>query len=180
MMNNENLFYDNLKNQIIARACKDYAGAYLGRRLTSEEGYSKHYAKEFKKYLKREEEKRGHAIVHGTPEQIKLECEWFFHSDWFKELSGGAVDPDRLMKETIINTIDDVLDTLNSAFNIKNRSYLTLKIETPKERENISYPLPPLLADVCFNALRRKAKDLRKEAAELSEGHTPMTKRKAL
>ena len=85
---------------------------------------------------------------------------------------------DRLLKETIISTIDDVLWKLEQASSIKNHASLTLKIDTPKGEENISYPLPPILADVCFSALRKKAKALRKEAQDLSEGHTPMVQRK--
>lgn len=180
MTGKEDLFYDNLKNQIIVQACQDYANAYLGRTIPDERCLRDYGDKKFRKFLERKEDERGHRIIQGTPEHTKLELEWFFHSDWFRELSGGMVDPDRLMKETIINAIDDIVWTINKAFSFDCHTQISLRIETPKGEENIGYPLPPLLADVCFNALRRKAKDLRKEAAELSKGHTPMANRRAL
>ena len=179
-MTREEMFYGNLANEIIARACKDYATAYLG--LSIPEGSVQRYYgdKKFRAALEKEEKKLKRQLVHGSPEHTKFEVEWFFKSDWFQDLSGGRVDVDRLLKETIISTIDDILWKLEQASSINNRASLTLKIETPKERENISFPLPPILADACFNTLRRRGKELRKEAQELSKGHTPMVTRKVL
>ena len=179
-MTREELFYGNLANEIIARACKDYATAYLGTKIPDGEVQRDYGDKRFRAMLNKEEEKLERQLIPGTPEHTKFEVEYFFHSNWFQELSGGKVDVDRLLKETIISTIDDVLWKLEQAQSIKNHASLTLKIETPKGEENISYPLPPILSDVCFAALRKKAKALRKEAQDLSEGHTPMVQRKVL
>lgn len=180
MKSKEELFFDNLKNEIVARACKDYASAYLGMKIPHEHCFRDYKDKKFKKLLDREEDRVGHVIQQGTPEHTKLEVEYFFHSDWFRSLTHGNIDPDRLLKETVISTIDDVLVILSQAFEFQNHTQLRLLIETPKGQENISYLLPPKIADRCYNALRRVMRDLKKEAEELSEGHTPMTKRRAL
>jgi len=180
MTSKEEMFYGNLANQIVAHACKDYADAYFGKSIRQEHCRRDYKNKELKKLLDQEEEKLGRRIQQGSPEHTKLTVEHFFHSDWFQQLTGNKVDPDRLLREAVINAIDDAVWTIDQAFNCQNHAQLVLRIETPKTRENIGYPLPPLLADVCFNALRRKAKALRKEAQDLSEGHTAMVTRKAL
>ena len=180
MTSKEEMFFGNLSNEIIARACKDYADACLGRSIR-EEHCRKYYGdKKLLGILDKEEEKTGRKLQTGSPEHTKLEVEYFFHSDWFRQLTGNKVDPDRLLKETAINAIDDVLYVMEQAFSFKNHSSLVLHIETPKDEDNIHYSLPPILAEACFNALRKKAKALRKEAQELSEGHTPMVQRKVL
>lgn len=180
MTSKEEMFYGNLANEIVAHACKDYADAYFGKSIRQEH-CKRHYGnKEIQKLLDKEEEKLGRKIHQGSPEHTKLTVEHFFHSDWFQQLTGNKVDPDRLLKEAVINAIDDALWIMEQAFSFQNHPQLILRIETPPGEENIGYPLPPLLADVCYNALRKKAKALRKEAQDLSEGHTPMVTRKVL
>lgn len=180
MTTKEELFFGNLTNEIIARACKDYAMAYLGQKIPDEHCRRDYKDKGFAKVLAKYEERVGHTIQQGSPEHTKLEVEYFFQSDWFRDLTGGKIDSDRLLKETVISTIDDVLAVLSKAFEFQNHTQLRLLIETPKGEENVSYLLPPKIADKCYNAIRRSMKDLKKEAAELSEGHTAMVKRKVL
>ena len=143
MTSKEEMFYGNLGNQIIARACRDYADAYLGRTIKYEHCCRDYGDKKLRKLLDAEEKKAGVKLQQGSPEHTKFEVEYFFNSDWFRDLTGNKVDPDRLLKETVINAIDDVLAVLEKAFSFKNHSSLTLKIETPKGEDNVSYPLHP-------------------------------------
>lgn len=146
---------ENLKVEIVRRACLDYADCYMGTILPPyQEG--------------------GKTLKQHSPEETMAEVVEFFKSDWFDELTGHCVDPERLLRQVKITALDEQIEQLEQMFKLSNSPVIRAYIYTPKGQNNIHYSMPPCLTDACLYALREKYVLMKKERDRLSAGHTPM------
>ena len=131
-----------LSHAIIKTTCDDYARAYLGFRVAGK-----------------------------SPKSVLKECNLFFGQGTFEILSGGKINPDRLMQEVLTDTVDNELTTVKEILESPKTPKITIELKTPPGESDITYRVPPIYVESVLKSLE---KTLTEELKKLSEGHAPL------
>ena len=129
---------ENLCNAIVEQAAEDYATAYMGGE-----------------------------VERKSPPDTMRECEKFFHSEWYKELT--QVDGDFLMKQLKIRELEKAIKAFTTALNPTRNVTFKITVGKTKTEEKVEYIIPPRLFAMFETVLRTEIKLLGKELQEVKE-----------
>lgn len=135
--------FDNLKNAIVQQAAEDYAAAFMGSKVGGKE-----------------------------PEDMMRECEQFFHSGWYTELTNGAIDGGWLARNVKIRELRKAVKVYDAMLNICNSTIFRATVTFPKEKgkekpKPMNYTFPPRFAGAIRDTLRIQLETIKAEIREL-------------
>jgi len=135
--------YENLKNAIVQQAAEDYAAAFMGGKVDGKE-----------------------------PQDVMRECEKFFHSGWYTQLTNGAIDGDWLARNLKIREMEKAAKAYGEMLGICNNVTFRATVNYPKEKgkdkqKTMTYIFPPRLADGIMDTLRLQMETIRAEIRKL-------------
>ena len=135
--------FENLRNAIIQQAAEDYAAAFMGNGTGGK-----------------------------APEDVMSECERFFRSDWYEELTGGAVDGEWLMKTIKIREVEKAVETYETIVGLCNRCTFQATVSFPhtkgrEKRKPLHYIFPPRLVPGLMDMARIQLEELKLQLKEL-------------
>jgi len=136
--------YDNLKNAVVQQTAEDYAAAFMGARVDGKE-----------------------------PEDMMLECERFFHSEWYAALTNGVIDGDRLARKIKIRELEKTVKVYEAMLSVCNTSTFKAVINFPQEKgrakkKPMNYIFPGRLADGIADTLRIQLESMKSELRGLN------------
>lgn len=123
---------ENLCNAIVIQAAEDYATAYM-----------------------------GDYVEHKSPPSAMKECEKFFHSEWYKELT--TVDGDFLMKQVKVRELEKAINAFTAALNVSRAVTYKISVRKTDTEEKVDYNLPPRLAAAFTETVKVQLKLLQEE-----------------
>lgn len=134
---------DNLKNAIVQQAAEDYAAAFMGSTVGEKE-----------------------------PEDMMSECEKFFQSGWYTELTNGAIDGGWLARNLKIRELEKAEKVYEAILGVCNNTTFQATVTFPKEKgkekpKPMNYIFPPRFAGDIMDALRAQLKSIKAEIREL-------------
>lgn len=136
--------YDNLKNAIVQQTAEDYAAAFMGTKVAGKE-----------------------------PEDMMLECERFFRSEWYVALTNGAIDGEKLARDIKIRELEKAVNAYEEILSICNTVKLKAVISFPQrkgtpKRKTMNYIFPGRLADGITETLITQLKIMKDELKNLN------------
>lgn len=117
-----------LANAIIRQACDDYRDAYLGN---------------YSKPVNGGKSSKNKSVA-ALPNTMMKECERFFASEWFKQLT--TLDHKRLMHELQIDVLEDTIAMYDDFLNNATEYHIDLWKQL-KGNKRESHTIPPRLMD---------------------------------
>lgn len=135
--------FENLRNAIIQQAAEDYATAFMGNGTGGK-----------------------------APEDVMSECEKFFRSDWYEELTGGTIDGEWLIKTIKIRELEKAVETYEAITGLCNHCtfQVTVSFSNTKggeKRRPLHYIFPPRLVPGLMDMARIQLEDLKEQLKEL-------------
>lgn len=139
--------YDELKNAIVRQAAEDYATAFM-----------------------------GNTVDNKKPEDMMRECENFFHSDWYRALTNGAIDGDWLARNVKIRELENAEKVYNEILSVCNNTTLRATVNFPKEKgkekpKPMTYIFPPKFVDAVMDTLRIQLEFIKADITQLKYGN---------
>lgn len=115
-------YFDDLKNAIVRQAVEDYAAAFMGSMVD-------------KKF----------------PEEMMEQCERFFHSGRYAELTNGVIDGDWLARNVKIRELEKVIEAYKTILYGDGTATFRVTVSFPyvkgrKKQKAVTYTFPPRLA----------------------------------
>ena len=137
--------FDNLKNAIVQQAAEDYAAAFMGNDVGGKE-----------------------------PEDMMRECENFFHSAWYTELTNGAIDGGWLARNLKIRELEKAEKAYETMLGICNSTTFRATVTFPKEKgkekpKPMNYIFPPRFAGAIMDTLRIQLEIIKAEIGALKK-----------
>ncbi|WP_298031053.1 hypothetical protein [uncultured Dysosmobacter sp.] len=137
--------FDNLKNAIVQQAAEDYAAAFMGNEVGGKK-----------------------------PADMMQECEKFFRSGWYTELTNGAIDGGWLARNLKIRELEKAAKAYEAMLGICNSTTFRSTVTFPKEKgkekpKPMNYIFPPRFAGDIMGTLRIQLETIKAEIRELEK-----------
>ncbi len=107
------------------------------------------------------------------PEDMMLECERFFRSEWYVALTNGAIDGDKLARDIKIRELEKAVKVYEAMLSVCNTATFKAVVNFPAEKgtpkkKPLKYIFPDRLADGIADTLRIQLKSMKAELTELN------------
>lgn len=139
--------YKELMNAIVQQAAEDYAAAFMGSRVDRK-----------------------------NPQKTLLECEEFFQSEWFMDLTNGVIDSGWLMQNLKIREMERAAEAYDTILSAGGNVIFQAIVQFPKKkdeakRKDMKYEFPPRFIKGIMDALKKQLDDIKKELGELKSAN---------
>lgn len=137
--------FDDLRNAIVQQAVVDYEAAFMGSRVAGK-----------------------------NPTDTMRECEEFFHSGWYAELTDGAIDGDWLAQNVKIRALKKAEKAYEAMLDPFNRTTIRATVSLPRGKggktpQSMSFIFPPRFASAIMDLLSAQIETIQAELSELEE-----------
>ena len=137
--------FDNFKNAIVQQAAEDYAAAYMGGMIGKKK-----------------------------PKDTMRECEEFFHSDWYADLTNGAIDGDWLARNVKIREMEKAVKAYEAILDPFNSATIRATVALPRGKGtpcSMTYVFPPRFVSAIMDILIIQLESIQAELTKLEDAN---------